>query len=124
MQYAQFEHRSFQEPRKPRGLFGTVKDVTRAGWVRIVAIVVAIHLIVNVVLIAPVLTTLLTAIAAAWVAKSAKPGGAARQGALLGGVVAVTGLIVMGWFGFTALVWCGLTITAGWLGGRYGEDRG
>jgi hypothetical protein len=124
MQYAQFEHRSFQEPRQRRGLFGTIKDVTRAGWVRIVAVVVAIHLIVNVVLIAPVLTMALTAAAAAWLARSAKPGGAARQGAILGGVVAASGLIVMGWFGFTALAWCGLTIAAGWLGGHYGEDRG
>jgi hypothetical protein len=122
-EFAQFEQRRFQEPRRRRGLFGAIKDVSRIGWMRIVAVVVAIHLIVNVVLIAPVLTLVLTVGAAAWLARSAKPGEAARQGAILGGVVAFTGLIVMGWFGFTALAWCGVTIAAGWLAGHYAEEQ-
>lgn len=101
-----------------------VDEIAPPSWIKFVAAIVAIHFIVHVVLAPPLLTTALVFLAAAWITRSLDTAEAARQGAMLGIAGAITGLIVMDWFGLSALLWVAITVGAGWLGAQFGDRLG
>jgi hypothetical protein len=102
-----------------QGFRAMFENLTGATWGRILLATVAVQVIVHGILTLPVLTLLMTVVAAAWVTKRASREAAARQGMVFGGVVALTSLVVTGWFGLLALLWCAQMVGAGWLGSRF-----
>lgn len=94
------------------------KTLTESPWGRIALATLAVQVLVRGVLTVPVLTVMLTVVAAAWVTRNMPKDRAARQGMLLGGVIAVTSMLVTPWFGLVALLWAAQMVAAGWIGSR------
>jgi len=119
-----------QRGKSPFGLPNTrnwrnaLDEMAPPSWAKFLVAIVAIHFIVQVVLAPPLLTTALVFLAAAWITRSLDTSKASRQGAMLGFAGAITGLIVMDWFGLSALIWVAITVGAGWLGAQFGDRLG
>lgn len=70
--------------------------------------------------VVPVLTILLTIVAAAWVVRTVEPGTTTLHGVLVGVIVAGIGL-TFGVLDIVMMVRFVLTVLAGWLGARLGS---